>query len=72
MRVSPKLMADVRDSARTYGKSDPIDALAVAWAALREPDLPDVGHAGDPNLGEHLSFNPTLQVVKLSSLDTLR
>ena len=40
VRVSPKLMADVRDSARTYGKSDPIDALAVARAALREPDLP--------------------------------
>ena len=36
----PKLMAHVRDSARTYGKSDPIDALAVARAALREPDLP--------------------------------
>ena len=28
MRVPPKLMAHVRDSARTYGKSDPIDALA--------------------------------------------
>lgn len=28
------------NSARTYGKSDPIDALAVARAALREPDLP--------------------------------
>jgi transposase len=40
VRVSPKLMADVRDSARTYGKSDPIDALAVARAALREPELP--------------------------------
>ncbi|WP_367281774.1 transposase [Ilumatobacter sp.] len=33
-------MAHSRDSARTYGKSDPIDALAVARAALREPDLP--------------------------------
>jgi transposase len=33
-------MAHVRDSARTYGKSDPIDALAVARAAQREPDLP--------------------------------
>jgi transposase len=31
-RVPPKLMAHVRDSARTYGKSDPIDALAVARA----------------------------------------
>jgi transposase len=40
VRVSPKLMAHVRDSSRSYGKSDPIDALAVARAALREPDLP--------------------------------
>ena len=40
MRVPPKLMAHVRDSARTYGKSDPIDALAVARAAQREPNLP--------------------------------
>jgi transposase len=39
VRVPPKLMAKVRDSARTYGKSDPIDALAVARAALREPGL---------------------------------
>jgi transposase len=39
-RVPPKLMAHCRDSARTYGKSDPIDALAVARAALREPGLP--------------------------------
>ena len=39
-RVPPKLMAHARDSARTYGKSDPIDALAVARAALRHPDLP--------------------------------
>jgi transposase len=40
VRVPPKLMSHARDSARTYGKSDPIDALAVARAALREPDLP--------------------------------
>lgn len=40
LRVPPKLMAHVRDSARSFGKSDPIDALAVARAALREPDLP--------------------------------
>ena len=40
VRVPPKLMANARDSARTYGKSDPIDALAVARAAQREPDLP--------------------------------
>ena len=40
VRVPPKLMANARDSARSFGKSDPIDALAVARAALREPDLP--------------------------------
>lgn len=38
--MPPKLMAGARRSARTAGKSDPIDALAVARAALREPDLP--------------------------------
>ena len=40
VRVPPKLMANARDAARSFGKSDPIDALAVARAALREPDLP--------------------------------
>jgi transposase len=38
--VPTKLMAQARAGARTRGKSDPIDALAVARAALREPDLP--------------------------------
>ncbi|TWF79394.1 transposase [Pseudonocardia hierapolitana] len=38
--VPPKLMAQSRASARTRGKSDSIDALAIARAALREPDLP--------------------------------
>lgn len=40
VRVPPKLMAGCRRSARTRGKSDPIDALAVARAAQREPGLP--------------------------------
>jgi transposase len=40
VRVPPKLMAHARDAARTYGKSDPIDALAVGRAVLREPNLP--------------------------------
>jgi transposase len=40
VRVPPKLMAKARDGARSYGKSDAIDALAVARAAQREPDLP--------------------------------
>jgi transposase len=44
VRVPPKLMAQTRTSARTRGKSDPIDALAVARAALREPGLPRAAH----------------------------
>lgn len=48
VRVPPKLMANARDAARTYGKSDPIDALAVARAALREDDLP-TAHLDGPD-----------------------
>jgi transposase len=44
VRVPPKLMAQTRASAHTRGKSDPIDALAVARAFLREPDLPVASH----------------------------
>jgi transposase len=44
IRVPTRLMARTRASARTAGKSDPIDALAVARAALREPDLPTARH----------------------------
>jgi len=39
VRVPPKLMAPERRAGRARGKSDPIDALAVARAALREPQL---------------------------------
>jgi len=40
VRVPTRLMAGERRGGRERGKSDPIDALAVARAALREPDLP--------------------------------
>ena len=46
VRVPPRLMAGARRSARTRGKSDPIDAAAVARAALREPGLPEARLAG--------------------------
>ncbi len=36
VRLAPHLMADARTSVREHGKSDPIDGLAVARAALRE------------------------------------
>jgi transposase len=48
VRVSPKLTVPERRAGRVRGKSDPIDALAVARAALREPDLPR------PQPGEHI------------------
>jgi transposase len=36
VRLAPRLMAGARQTVRERGKSDPIDALAVARAALRE------------------------------------
>jgi len=40
VRVAPRLMAAARAQGRERGKSDPIDAAAVARVALREPHLP--------------------------------
>jgi transposase len=40
VRVPTRLMAQARRAGRSPGKSDPIDAEAVAIAALRHPDLP--------------------------------
>ncbi len=36
LRVTPRLMAGARHQARERGKSDPIDAVAIARAAIRE------------------------------------
>lgn len=44
VRVPPALMARVRGKAKVAGKSDPIDALAVARAVLQEPNLPRARH----------------------------
>jgi transposase len=40
VRVPTRLMAEARKVGREPGKSDPIDAQAVALAALRHPELP--------------------------------
>ena len=40
LRVGTRMTARERKGARTVGKSDAIDALAVARAALREPGQP--------------------------------
>jgi transposase len=47
VRVPTRLMAGARRGGREPGKSDPIDAEAVALAALRHPDLP-VGELDGP------------------------
>ena len=39
VRVPTQLIAGARRAGREPGKSDPIDALAVAHAALRDPGL---------------------------------
>jgi transposase len=48
VRVAPKLMAGARRSAREFGKSDPLDADAVARAAIRVgvEELPQARLAG--------------------------
>jgi transposase len=51
VRVPPKLTAPQRRTGRERGKSDPIDALAVARAALREPRL-DYPRPQEPVLRE--------------------
>jgi transposase len=46
VRVPPRLMGQSRRADRVRGKSDPIDAEAVARAALAHPDLPRATLAG--------------------------
>jgi transposase len=46
VRVPPRLMGEARRGGREQGKSDAVDALAVARAALREVDLPAARLAG--------------------------
>ena len=56
VRVPPKLTVPERRAGRTRGKSDPIDALAIARAALREPDL------SRPRAGERVYWEIKLLV----------
>lgn len=53
VRVPPKMMSAHRKAGRTYGKSDPIDALAVARAAFHEPNLP---HATFPGIEQEIGL----------------
>jgi len=53
VRVPPRLMGQARAAGRQRGKSDPIDAAAVARAALAHPELPAARLEG-PELELHL------------------
>ena len=46
VRVAPRMMGQARRADRVRGKSDPIDATAVARVALANPDLPVATLAG--------------------------
>lgn len=71
VRVAPKLMAGFRRQARTRGKSDPIDALAVARAALRETNLPEA-HLEGPERDLRLLVDHRETLVRRRSEDQAR
>jgi transposase len=65
LRVATKLMADARRAARTRGKSDSIDSIAVARAALREglQALP-AAHLDGPELDLRLLVDHRERLVR--------
>jgi transposase len=65
LRVPTKLMADSRRAARTRGKSDSIDAVAVARAALREGiDTLPAAHLDGPELDLRLLVDHRERLVR--------
>jgi transposase len=72
-RVAPKLMGQSRRGERTRGKSDPIDALAVARAALREgPETLPAAHLDEATLELKLLLDHREDLVKARSEDQQR
>src|SRR5215467_7730511 len=73
VRVPPKLMGQSRRGERTRGKSDPIDARAVARAALREgPETLPAAHLDEAALELRLLLNHREDLVKARSEDQQR
>jgi transposase len=73
LRVPPKLMGESRRGERTRGKSDPIDALAVARAALREgPETLPAAHLDADALELKLLLDHREDLVKARSEDQQR
>jgi transposase len=73
VRVPPKMMGQSRRGQRTRGKSDPIDALAVARAALREgPETLPAAHLDEAALELKLLLDHREDLVKARSEDQQR
>jgi transposase len=73
VRVPPKLMGESRRGERTAGKSDPIDALAIARAALREgPETLPAAHLDEDALQVKLLLDHREDLVKARSEDQCR
>lgn len=73
VRVPPKLMGESRRGERAVGKSDPIDALAVARAALREgPETLPAAHLDEAALELKLLLDHREDLVKARSEDQQR
>jgi transposase len=73
VRVPPKLMGAARRGERTRGKSDPIDALAVARAALREgPEALPTAHLDEAALDLKLLLDHREDLVRARSEDQQR
>jgi transposase len=73
VRVPPKLMGQSRRGERTRGKSDPIDALAIARAALREgPETLPAAHLDPDALELKLLLDHREDLVRSRSEDQCR
>jgi transposase len=73
LRVPPKLMGESRRGERSAGKSDPIDALAIARAALREgPETLPVAHLDERSLQLKLLLDHREDLVKTRTEDQQR
>jgi len=73
IRVPPKLMGESRRGERTAGKSDPIDALAVARAALREgPETLPAAHLDEDALQVKLLLDHREDLVRARAEDQQR
>jgi transposase len=73
VRVPPKLMGQSRRGERTRGKSDPIDALAVARAALREgPETLPVAHLDEEALELKLLLDHRENLIRARAEDQQR